>query len=154
MNYLRYVLAVCFIICLSASCKKNKPPVGDYVLATNWTIPLLSGDSTAASESTTVRIIESSKSEIKISYDFSHYQLSKDNRNISGSFKVRLSAPDGVYRYYDPININGKWDKQCGNYQITGDFDATYRWKYMNDEGEVVSGSSPLSGQFSIFAQE
>lgn len=138
-------------VVLLLSCKKNNLAVGEYALAVNITVPLLSGDSTTLSESTTVRIVESNKSEAELLSGGFLSILQINKRIISGSCKIELSAPQGVTRRYDPMNINGVIEKECGKYYISGDFDAVYKWTAVNSTGDFSSDSTTVSGKISIF---
>lgn len=70
-------------------------------------------------------------------------ELTKDKKSISGSMKLELSAPLGVFRYYDPINISGTIEKHCDGYKISGDFEAVFIAKSMNISGEIVTWTTP-----------
>lgn len=135
-------------------CYKEKTPQGEYLLATSWTSPLPSGDSTLLFENASLSIIESNKTSIKV-LSFAYFsELVKDKNVVTGSMKVELNAPLGIVRYYDPINISGTIVKHCDGYRIKGDFDAIHIGQIMNSEGEVITTTTPLSGQFSIFPKE
>lgn len=150
--YITITLSLFFTMLIS--CKKNNLSVGEYALAVNVAIPLLSGDTTILSESTTVRIVESNKSEAELLSGNFLSILHINKRNMSGSCKIELSAPIGVTRRYDPLNFEGTIEKECGKYYISGEFDAVYKWTALSSAGEFSSDSTTLSGKISIFPKD
>lgn len=151
MKFLKQIIILFLIANLLQGCYKEKTPEGEYVLATSWTSPLSSGDSTLSLENASISIIESDKTAIKVLSFVYLSELVKDKNMVTGSMKVELNAPVGIFRYYDPIHISGTIEKYCDGYRISGDFDAIYTAQSMNNEGEVVTWTSSRSGQFSIF---
>ena len=137
-----------------ASCKKNKPPKGDYYCSLSHKVELDNGDSMLISRQIFVQITSSRKNEITFLSGTHTSVLVKSNNHISGSFRTN-PIPNGLFGTvrYDPISIDGIWVKENGEYRIYGTFDALFYYAYVED-GTQYSDEYPVSGTFEIIPKE
>jgi hypothetical protein len=126
---MKNLLIIFAIVLLISSCTKDKPPVGDYTGTFKGTY---TRDSVIIDYTQVyiLQINESNKTSLTLQYQYHISELTKDNHNISGTLDFIEIRGGSEGHIYGPIEVNGSWKKEKGNYTISGNFSRLYTIRY------------------------
>jgi hypothetical protein len=134
------------ILLILTACEKNEPAVGEY---TGTFIGKYTRDSIIYNYTREyiLQINESNKTSLTLQYEYYISELTKNKHNISGTLDFIEIRGDSEGHIYGPIEVNGSWKKEKGNYTISGDFSRLYKIISALDSSHF---EFPINGTFTI----
>lgn len=141
----KYIL-ILFCTILLFSCKKDKPPVGDYIGIFQGEYNY-QGNYFDTFRSHKMLIQKSTDKELVIECGGRESKLCKDKKVVMGTIITDKYVGTGHNEFNGPIVICGNWRKESGKYFISGSYQSTYTSYNSLDSSPFTV---PVNGTFEI----